>query len=118
VRIERFRRWAAVGMRALVCFGLLLAIMHPGYATAQDESSRKVRSKVAPVYPDLARKMSITGTVKMMIVVGPNGTMKEAKVVGGHPILVNAAMEAVKKWRFEPTSADTTETLEFKFAPE
>ena len=45
--------------------------------------------------------MSITGTVKLAVVVAPNGTVKSAKPVGGHPLLVNAAMDAMKQWRFE-----------------
>jgi hypothetical protein len=38
--------------------------------------------------------------------------------LGGHPILVNAAMDALKKWKFEPASEETTGTVEFKFRPE
>jgi TonB family protein len=85
---------------------------------AQDSSvERKVKSKVAPVYPDIARKMGITGNVKLQLVVSPNGVVKETKVIGGHPILVNAAVDAVKKWRFETASAESTETKEFRFDP-
>ena len=51
---------------------------------------------------DLARRMSIRGTVKMIVVVPPNGNLKDTKVVGGNPLLVNAAMDALKKWKFEP----------------
>jgi TonB family protein len=72
---------------------------------------------VQPEYPDLARKMNITGTVKVQVVVAPNGTVKEAKVVGGHPVLAGAALEAVKKWRFEPAPAESTGVVDFKFEP-
>jgi TonB family protein len=61
--------------------------------------------------------MGITGNVKLQLVVAANGEVKETKVIGGHPILVNAAVDAVKKWRFETASAETTETKEFKFDP-
>jgi len=81
----------------------------------QEEISRKVKNKVAPLYPDLARKMSITGTVKVEIVVSPNGTVKEARIVGGHPVLANASLEAVKKWRFEPAAEETTGMVNFRF---
>jgi TonB family protein len=84
---------------------------------AQDVMDRKVKSKVDPVYPEIARKMGITGNVKLQLVVSPNGVVKETKVIGGHPILVNAAVDAVKKWRFETASAETTETREFRFDP-
>jgi TonB family protein len=50
-------------------------------------------------------------------VVSPNGTVKEAKVVGGHPVLVNAALDAVKKWRFESSAGETSGIVDFKFEP-
>jgi TonB family protein len=84
---------------------------------AQGEIVRRVKSKVQPVYPDLARKMNITGTVKVEVVVSPNGTVKDAKVVGGHPVLANAALEAVKKWRFEPAAVESSGVVDFKFEP-
>jgi hypothetical protein len=43
--------------------------------------------------------------------------VKETKVIGGHPILVNAAVDAVKKWRYETASAESTGTVEFRFDP-
>jgi len=78
---------------------------------------RRAKSKVQPEYPDLARKMKITGTVKVQVVVSPNGTVKDAKVVGGHPVLATAAVEAVKKWRFEPAAVESTGVVEFRFEP-
>ena len=82
-------------------------MLHPLPAIAQEEVktgelSRKAKSRVAPVYPEIARRMSITGTVKLAVVVSPNGAVKSTKVVGGHPVLVNAALDAVKQWKFEP----------------
>lgn len=84
---------------------------------AQDAVERKVKSKVAPSYPEIARKMGLTGTVKLQIQVAANGTVKDTKVIGGHPILVNAAVDAVKKWKFEAAPAESTGTVEFKFDP-
>jgi TonB family protein len=78
---------------------------------------RKIKSKVAPAYPDLARRMGLTGNVKLQLVVAPNGQVKETKVIGGHPILVNAAVDAVKKWKFETASEESTGTVEFRFEP-
>jgi TonB family protein len=82
---------------------------------ADNEIVRRAKSKVQPVYPDLARKMNITGTVKVQVVVSPNGTVKDAKVLGGHPVLAGAALEAVKKWRFEPATGESTGVVDFKF---
>jgi TonB family protein len=104
---------------------LLLALMAMALGTgvgrvkaqdaAQGDIVRRAKSKVQPAYPDLARKMNLTGTVKVAVVVAPNGTVKDAKVVGGHPVLATAALEAVRKWRFEPASIETSGVVDFKF---
>jgi TonB family protein len=83
----------------------------------QNEVLRRARNKVQPVYPELARKMNLSGTVKVEVVVAPNGSVKEAKVVGGHPVLANAALDAVRKWRFEPAAAESSGVVDFKFEP-
>ncbi len=83
-----------------------------------DELTRKPKTKVSPVYPELARRMSITGTVRLAVVVAPNGQVKNTKAIGGHPILVNAAMDAMKQWKFEPAPAESTGVVEFRFQPQ
>jgi len=82
-----------------------------------DDIVRRAKSKVQPPYPELARKMNITGTVKIEVTVGPNGAVKEARIVGGHPVLANAALDAAKKWRFEPAGSDSSGIIEFRFEP-
>lgn len=89
-------------------------------ARAQDSDTelvRRAKSKIQPSYPDLARRMNLTGVVRVQVIVASNGTVKEAKVVGGHPLLANAALDAVKKWRFEPAAGETTGIVDFKFEP-
>ena len=111
------QRIAAV-LLAVVTIVVAINLPHAGAQTApNDEISRRAKSKVQPVYPELARKMSITGTVKIEVTVAPNGTVKEARVVGGHPVLATSALDAAKKWRFEPAGADSTGVIEFKFEP-
>jgi TonB family protein len=89
----------------------------PRSINAQDAAERKVKSKISPLYPEIARKMNLSGVVRLELVVAPNGTIKDTKVIGGNPILVNAAVDAVKKWRFEPASEESTIVKEFKFDP-
>ena len=101
----------------LLALTTLIAIVRPVPGLAEDAIDRKVKSKVSPAYPEIARKMGLSGTVKIELVVAPNGSVKETKVIGGHPILVTAALDAVKKWKFEPAGAESTGTVEFKFAP-
>lgn len=90
----------------------------PARLAAQDsqiEIVRHVKTRVEPVYPDLARKMNLSGAVKVEVLVGLNGTVKEAKVLGGHPVLASAALEAARKWRFEPATMENSGIIDFKF---
>ncbi len=108
--------------RAGVLFAAMAIVAGAGVPglRAQDASSeiiRRAKVKVAPVYPDLARKMNLSGTVKIQVVVAPNGTVKDAKVVGGHPVLAGAALDAVRKWRFEPAAVESSGVVEIKFEP-
>ena len=84
---------------------------------AEHHSARKIVKKVLPAYPDLARQLNIKGTVKLLVTVEAGGKVKSAKVVGGNPAFIAAAMDVIGKWKFEPTSEQTTETVEIKFEP-
>jgi TonB family protein len=113
VSSQNMKRWAMTGLLAVAT-----AIALPLSAMAQGELTRKAKTKVAPAYPELAKRMNITGTVKVLVVVSPNGSLKDTKVVGGNPLLVNAAMDALKKWKFEPADGESSGTVEFKFQPQ
>jgi TonB family protein len=97
-------------------FILITALsLSPRPAFGAEESGRKVKSRVAPQYPDLAKRMKISGTVKVEVVISPTGIVKSTRVIGGHPLLVESSIDAVKRWKYEPASGETTETVEFKF---
>jgi protein TonB len=78
-------------------------------------SERKVTSRVTPDYPELARRMHIHGVVKVEAVVRANGTVKITRVLGGNPVLVDPAVAAVGKWKFEPAQTETTEVVQVLF---
>jgi protein TonB len=59
--------------------------------------------KVDPVYPQLAKQARVSGTVELLGVLGTDGRIHELRVLKGHPLLVNAAVEAVKQWIYRPT---------------
>lgn len=82
-----------------------------------DEIVRRAKSKVQPAYPELAKRMNIAGTAKIAVVVAPNGVVKDARIVGGHPVLANAALDAARKWRFEPAPSESSGVIDFKFEP-
>jgi len=108
----------ATALLAILTLAVSLSPIHAGAQQSQnDEIVRRAKTKVQPLYPELARKMNIAGTVKIEIVVAPNGTVKEARVVGGHPVLASAALDAAKKWRFEPAAGESSGVIDFKFEP-
>ncbi len=97
----------------LVAAGVLLT---PLASIAQDSTAkRKVDRRVVPDYPSIAREMNITGKVKIEAIVAPDGHVKTTRPVGGSPLLVESAVKALKNWKFEPGSKETTEMIEFDF---
>jgi TonB family protein len=86
-------------------------------AQAPDHSERKVITRVAPVYPELAKRMHVSGVVKLEVVVRTNGTVKSAKAVGGNPVLIGPATEAVQQWKFEAAREESNESVQMTFAP-
>jgi TonB family protein len=105
-------------------FGLVILTMVvsvsltvPLATQAQTPQERKVVEKIDPVYPMLAKRTNVRGVVKLEVEVRANGIVKAVKVVGGNPVLLDAATDAVRKWKFEATPAETTETVRVSFEP-
>jgi len=96
----------------IVCFGGLAGAQR---ATGDSTSGRKVSTRVQPAYPELAKKMHIHGTVRVEAVVRSNGTVKSTRVLGGNPVLGEAAEDAVAKWKFDPAPSETTEVVQLAF---
>jgi len=114
-------RWCRMSRRQALCKMAVAAALFLSLpaADAQGPLTRKVITKVAPDYPELARQanINITGKVRVLVVVARNGTIRDSKVLGGHPLLVSAAMKALKQWKFEAADEETTGTVEFDFKP-
>jgi TonB family protein len=96
---------------ALVAFTLLIIFSVPGMASAD----RKVTKRASAVYPEIAKKMHVAGTVKLELQVSSNGKVKSVNVLGGHPLLADAAVQAAKTWQYETASQDTTEQVVINF---
>ena len=93
-----------------------------GLAQAQDASAdvkehggRKVKTSVKPAYPDLARQLHITGTVRLEATVAADGKVRDTRVLGGSPLLAQEATTAVKKWKYEDAPKETVETVEIVY---
>jgi len=75
-------------------------------------ATARVRSKVEPEYPAEARERGVEGDVLLAVVVGAGGDVVDATVLSGHPLLNDAAIDAVRQWKFQPVMVDgaTVET--------
>lgn len=63
----------------------------------------KLLHQVIPVYPPLARAARVSGIVRLVGVIARDGTVRNLRVVSGHPLLVAAALSAVRQWVYRPT---------------
>ncbi len=63
----------------------------------------RIINRVQPVYPALARQTRISGTVRLHAIIGKEGTIQQLEVMNGHPLLQQAALDAVRQWRYQPT---------------
>jgi len=107
-------RWIRIGVAAAAA-----ALFTAGFVLAQqsatDEGKRKIKSKTSPSYPELAKRMNVSGKVKIEVVITPDGKVRSTRVIGGHPLLVQACQDAVKDWKFFPAPEETTQVIEFDF---
>lgn len=87
----------------------------PATTEVQPGSSRVITLRVTPQYPRIAVALKLIGAVQLQALVRADGTVKGIRVVGGHPVLAEAAVAAVMKWRFEPAARETTESVRVSF---
>jgi TonB family protein len=105
----------SVSFISVALIALTTSLVTAQSAPASGNSERKVASRVAPNYPELAKKMHIHGVVRVEAVVRANGTVKSTRVLGGNPVLVETALDAVGKWKFESAQSETTEVVQLVF---
>jgi TonB family protein len=108
------RHWRHI--RALAC--ALALIFSYVYGQDSPATARAVIRKVQPQYPALAQRMSIKGIVKLEVVVEPDGNVKSLNTKGGHPLLVQAAQDAIRQWKWQSASHETLESVEVRFNPQ
>ncbi len=91
---------------------LVMALALPGRAA----DDRVVKSRVAPVYPELAKRMRISGIVKVEATVAPDGKVIDVKTISGSHALSPSAEDAVRKWKFAPGPGTSVVDVEVNFA--
>jgi TonB family protein len=103
------------GKKVLGAVAASLLMLSLAGAQSGEEGKRKIKTRTTPVMPELARRMNISGKVKIEVVVAPDGHVKSSRPIGGHPVLVQSCLDAVKDWKFENAPEETTQIIEFDF---
>ena len=106
----------------IVLFLLILLpvlFLLPSHDQAQDssESNRKVVTKVMPQYPAVLRSMNIQGTVRADVLIAADGKVTSVEVKGGHPLLAQAAENALRQWKWAPAAHESHQTVDLVFKP-
>lgn len=99
-------------LRQLGCALIFLVLAITPGAHGQSGSDRKLLLRVPPKYPEYLKTHEIGGVVRLLVEVTPKGAVKSVSPLGGNPILVDAATDAVKQWKYVP--ADKSDSLEVK----
>jgi TonB family protein len=103
-----------VGVRLIQTATLALVVAMANPAGAAD--IRAIKSRVAPTYPEIAKRMRIAGEVRLEVTVDPAGNVTGVKKLSGNGMLSAAAEEAVRKWRFDPGPDTSTVEVSLNFA--
>jgi TonB family protein len=109
----RSSRWSRTTLIAAVC--LLAAALGFAQSYTSDDGKRKIKSRTTPAYPELARRMNVSGKVKLEVVIASDGHVRSIRPLGGHPLLVQACQDAVKDWKFLPGPEESTQIVECEF---
>jgi len=105
-------RWGGMRLMQASILALILALALPAMAG----EARAIKSRVAPVYPEIAKRMKITGVVRLEATVDASGKVTNVKTVSGSKLLSTAAEDAVHKWKFEPGPETTVVAVSLNFA--
>ncbi|MGB7282902.1 MAG: TonB family protein [Candidatus Acidiferrum sp.] len=116
--VKEFKRIVGLCLLAAVTVGCVGAVLLRAQEGESTGSRRKVKVLGKPEYPDLARKLNLSGSVKIEVTIGADGKVKRTHIVGGHPLLAAEAERAAMQSEFEPGPRETTEVIEFKFSPQ
>jgi TonB family protein len=90
-----------LNVRTIAGFALLLCLAP--LPSSSQESAPKPLKKVIPEYPEVLKRMGVSGIVRLRVTIGPDGSIKEIEVRGGSAIFTESVSKAVKQWRYPPS---------------
>jgi TonB family protein len=103
------------GPRSLVLTGGLVLCVTTAFAAV---TQRAIVARVSPTYPELARRMHVSGKVVLLVTIQPDGKVSGTKVESGHALLAPAAQDAVSRWRFAPGPETSESEIDINFTPD
>lgn len=106
-------RLALVAMAAFLVSPLSLM----GSSAPSPDTARKLRTGAPPEYPELAKKWNLKGLARVQVLIAPNGTVTDVTELGGNPVLLDALVRAVKKWKYVPGGKQSQLEVRFMFIP-
>jgi TonB family protein len=101
----------------VLLFSLFIASWLTPLCAEDAPSRRKPIYKVEPDYPPDLKRAYIGGIVRLNLLISPSGTVEEISVLGGNPVLAEAAVRAVKKWKYGATQSKSSTRVDFVFSP-
>lgn len=113
---SRFRVFSSLFLFASLSL-LFLPSSSAAAQSAAGDAPRRIKVAVKPEYSDLAKRLSLSGVVRVEVQIAADGKVKRAHVVGGHPVLALDAERAAMLTEFEAGPKETTEVLEFHIGP-
>jgi TonB family protein len=101
--------------RTLLLVGGLAVCVSTAFAAV---TQRAIVARIPPTYPELARRMHVSGKVVLLVTIQPDGKVSGTKVESGHALLAPAAQDAVSRWRFAPGPEASESEIDINFTPD
>jgi len=99
--------------RAALCLALSFVFLTT--VAVPQEAQPKLLKKVVPAYPDILKKMSVSGTVRVEVTINPDGSVKDVENRGGNAIFVDSVAAAVRGWKYAPAEHPRTADVSVTF---
>lgn len=106
-----------IALTILLCapFFLQHAIAQSQIHIDGSEAGRKIKTWVAPEYPELALRARMSGIARVELTVTPEGAVREVRELGGNPVLLGALVHAAKQWKYEPGPKESVMEVKASF---
>jgi TonB family protein len=99
---------------AALCLAALFAAL-PSVAVPQESQAPRLLKKVIPAYPEILKKMNVSGTVKVQVTIAADGSVKDVEVKGGNAIFIDSVSAAVRNWKFVSGERQRTADITVNF---